>query len=70
MNIDRVKERLWCHICFKWICAHVGVLLIAIEGQDRSDVLCINCDAHLGYDTDWPELYRQGAETQVRNNPA
>jgi len=66
MNIDKVSERIWCHVCFKWICALKDVLVVEIEGQDRSDIFCNNHGSynavHLGYDTDWPELYRQGCE--------
>ncbi|MGD0336711.1 MAG: hypothetical protein ABSB18_06390 [Candidatus Omnitrophota bacterium] len=67
MNIDKVNERIWCHVCYAWICALAGVLLIDIEGQDRKNVFCDRHESwiHLGYDTDWPELYRQGAEDQT-----
>lgn len=56
MNIDKENERIWCHICFKWIDAKVEILKI-----ENKDIFCIHHEpwdaAHLGYRWDWPEIY-------------
>ncbi|MDD4980268.1 MAG: hypothetical protein PHC54_03205 [Candidatus Omnitrophica bacterium] len=57
MNKNDKDKTIWCHICFTWVCALAGVLRLS-RNEGRDDILCLNCEAHLGYDTDWPELYR------------
>lgn len=59
MNKNAKDQTIWCHVCQAWVDALIGILRIPRENEDKDDILCLNCEAHLGYDTDWPELYRQ-----------
>jgi hypothetical protein len=44
MKLSPDQETVWCHGCLKWHNLDTETILL-----DTGDVICIYCDAHLGY---------------------
>jgi len=51
MNLSKDKQRVYCHECCFWQNIYTDV---KAEGDN---ILCLDCNAHLGYIWDLPELY-------------
>jgi len=51
MHLSENKQEVKCHECDKWI---------SVRGQtwvDDPNILCLRCNAHLGYTWDLPEVF-------------
>jgi len=47
MHLNPEQEQVWCHGCLRWHDVDTETILLS-----NGDVLCIYCDAHLGYRQD------------------
>ena len=65
MTKNEQDGTIWCHQCAKWVRADIQTL--RIYGEQKDSIICINCEAHLGYDTDWPEKF---GDVDIESHPA
>ena len=56
MNYSKDTEKVFCHICHKWIDIRTNTYI------DDAQVKCLECDAMLGYTHDRPEVYGRDDE--------
>ena len=54
MNLSQDKQKIFCHICNKWVDKFTEIYL------DDSQVKCLICDILLGYTHDFPDWGQDG----------
>lgn len=56
MNLSKNRQEVFCHICNRWLIIRTETYL------NNESILCLECDACLGYTWDLPELFGKNEE--------